>query len=1037
MRFPTLTSTAPTVVADLQTQVDDYWDRGLLGFTLDPNFPSTPDVYVLYTYDAPIGGTAPVWNDACPKPPGATTDGCVVSGRLSRLTISDTGSTETPLINDWCQQFPSHSMGDLRFGADGALYASGGDGANFNNVDYGQFGGTSGSPTPANPCADPPTGSGGTQTAPTAEGGALRSQSVRRPSTEPILLNGSIIRVDPATGNASQGNPMAGNPDPNGARIVAYGLRNPFRFAIRPGTNELWVGNVGWNRWEAIDRVTDPLAAQVSNFGWPCYEGPEIQSSYQAANLNLCQSLYASPTGVVAPYYAYAHDSLVVPGETCPIGSSSITGLTFYAGGSYPAAYDGALFFADHSRNCIWAMLPGSNGLPDPTNIQTFVAGASNPVELEIGPGGDLFYVDHEGGAIHRITVQSRSAPTAVINAAPTSGTVPFTVNFDGTGSTDPNQGGTLSYAWDLNGDGTYDDSTSPTPSYTYTAPGAVTVGLRVTDSLSGLVDTTTIKVTAGSTPPSPTIDSPANSLTWAVGDTLSFSGHATDSLGNAISASGLDWALIIHHCPSNCHTHLVQTFPSMAGGSVAAPDHEYPSYLELQLTATDSMGSQATTSVLLYPKTVQLSMGSSPTGLSLSVGTKPATATPFTATEIEGSAITLSAPEFGTLGGTSYTYQSWSDGGVQSHTITASSDASFDATYGPALDTTPPTGSFSLAGGAASTPTGVIGVTDTATDTDTGVATMRVSNDGAIWDTVPYATSFSWDVTNAAFGGTGATGTKTVTMEWQDGAGNWSSPVQHSITLLTGATYHPLAPTRLLDTRSGNGLSGAFQANHARIFQVTGRGGVPANAVAVTGNLTVTGQTGAGLLFIGPNATNTPTSSTLNFPLGDNRANGVTVALSGTGRLSVTYQAPAGKTAQVIFDVTGYFVPDASGATYHPLAPTRLLDTRSGNGLSGAFQANHARIFQVTGRGGVPANAVAVTGNLTVTGQTGAGLLFIGPNATNTPTSSTLNFPLGDNRANGVTVALSGTGRLSVTYQAPAGKTAQVIFDVTGYFAP
>jgi hypothetical protein len=128
---------------------------------------------------------------------------------------------------------------------------------------------------------------------------------------------------------------------------------------------------------------------------------------------------------------------------------------------------------------------------------------------------------------------------------------------------------------------------------------------------------------------------------------------------------------------------------------------------------------------------------------------------------------------------------------------------------------------------------------------------------------------------------------------------------------------------------------------------------------------------------------------------------------------------------------------PDASGATYVPLDPTRLLDSRSGNGLSGAFKASRARTFQVTGRGGIPANAVGVTGNLTVTGQTGAGYLFVGPTATNSPTSSTLNFPVGVNRANGVTVALGTGGTLSVTYVSSAGKTAQVIFDVTGYFTP
>jgi hypothetical protein len=78
-----------------------------------------------------------------------------------------------------------------------------------------------------------------------------------------------------------------------------------------------------------------------------------------------------------------------------------------------------------------------------------------------------------------------------------------------------------------------------------------------------------------------------------------------------------------------------------------------------------------------------------------------------------------------------------------------------------------------------------------------------------------------------------------------------------------------------------------------------------------VTGNLTVTGQTSGGYLFIGPLATNNPTSSTLNFPVGDDRANAVTVALGAGGTLSITFVAPSsGPTAQAIFDVTGYFLP-------------------------------------------------------------------------------------------------------------------------------
>jgi glucose/arabinose dehydrogenase len=213
--------------------VHDFWDRGMLGLAIDPQFPTRPYVYVLYTYDHVLGSSSPPprWGDGCRNPPGATEQGCVVSGRLSRLTADATGRRMVPgservLIEDWCQQFPSHSVGDLAFGPDGALYVSGGDGASFNYVDHGQTG---------NPCGDPMGGAGVSDD----EGGALRSQG-QRTSGDPVTLDGTVIRIAASTlASLPSGTPALTS---NAGRIIATGMRNPFHITTRPGTSEVWLG---------------------------------------------------------------------------------------------------------------------------------------------------------------------------------------------------------------------------------------------------------------------------------------------------------------------------------------------------------------------------------------------------------------------------------------------------------------------------------------------------------------------------------------------------------------------------------------------------------------------------------------------------------------------------------------------------------------------------------------------------------------------------------------------------------------------------
>jgi hypothetical protein len=168
---------------------------------------------------------------------------------------------------------------------------------------------------------------------------------------------------------------------------------------------------------------------------------------------------------------------------------------------------------------------------------------------------------------------------------------------------------------------------------------------------------------------------------------------------------------------------------------------------------------------------------------------------------------------------------------------------------------------------------------------------------------------------------------------------------------------------------------------------------------------------------------------------MGDTRANGVVVPLGDGGTLSAVYLSATPGSVQLIFDVTGYFAIGGSGAVFVPVNPARLLDSRSGNGLSGAFSMGDPRTFDVAGRGGVPTDAIAVTGNLTVVRQTRYGYLALGPSVGPDPSFSTLNFPTSDVRANGVAVDLDGSGDLTNVYMAVGSASTDVLFDVTGYF--
>lgn len=710
----------PTLVLSILDKVMAKGDRGILGMKLDPEYPAKPYLYLSYTYDAPIGGdsadsTHTHYADGADDCEEIQTDSvdCLVSGRLARIEIDPATSvavggpvdptSEEALINSWCQQATSHSIGDIEFDSEGALLMSGGEGASWGSIDFGQHG---------NPCNDPPY-----------EGGSLRAQDLRTPATpgDPTDYSGSVIRVDRETGAAMPDNPLARHPlfandveDVAARRILAEGLRNPYRFTLQPGTGELYVGDVGQDLWEEINHFTPPPAALdqgMTNFGWPCYEGgpagslrqPRWEAAEKEQHQPLCEVLYKNPGQVTAPLFAYPHakapgyDGHLFAGDACnPAPGSAVAGLAFYdpsgvpAEAAFPPEYDGALFFSDAARGCIFTMEEGPGGEPDPATVANFaVKGGGEsftPVDIVEGADGALYVPNFYGDSITEIRYfPGNQAPTAQLSADTTYGPAPLTVHFDASGSTDPDlgSGDSIHYAWDLDGDGEFDDGTGATAEHEYTEEVNVTAKVRVSDDF-GHASVAEVKLYPGDTgPPQVAIEKPESTLEWEIGETVEYEATATDPDGETFGA-GLTphWEFTLEHCPVACHEHPITSADSPSG-SFVAPPHDLPSHLKLEFTATDSRGMTDQRTVEIYPRTVEVSVESDPAGISLGLeGVE--SSEPASAAIIAGGTAAVSAPATASAGGQEYEFSSWSDGKPRVHELTSSSDLALVAHFVP-----------------------------------------------------------------------------------------------------------------------------------------------------------------------------------------------------------------------------------------------------------------------------------------------------------------------------------------------------------------
>ena len=617
----------PSIALDLKADdlLCDDFERGLESVVADPDFANNNFIYVYYSHQV---------NNDCAE--GANT---VVRNRVARYTLSISNTTAAPFVvlDNIPSQCGNHNGGDLHFGPqDGLLYISVGD-------------------------------------------SGCDNSRARYAST----LSGKMLRVA-KDGSIPPGNPYAN--DVNGVlcgsltaqplnnttkckEIIATGLRNPFRFAMKHGSdNEFHINDVGQNTWEEIS-----VGAIGADYGWNVREGKCLNGS--------SSNCPAPPAGMTDPIHVYSHSL-----------GCSITGGAFAVSNVWPAAYN-SYYFADYCGGNIYQLIQSST-----VTSKTFSVRSGAVVNLMFDPVASALYYTLNSGEVRKITYTANTnrAPTASATAAPTAGIAPFTVTFNGSASSDPDAGDTITYGWNF-GDGAA-HATTITTTHMYTRSGVFTATLIVTDDKGLASSPWQRQIQANNTPPTATITAPISTTKFAVGQVISLTGQGVDPQDGTLADSNLAWQVLLVHVsatnPQSKHTHpyaigtgstLSLTYPSPEDLDAAAG-----SYLEARLTATDAQGLTGTVTQKLQSArvTITVSVVSTQTtayGLSAFVNGQEIIER-GTLTSWQGWPLALSAPLFQQdLYAFWFRFGSWSDGGAAAHTLTTPvSNTTYIAYYTP-----------------------------------------------------------------------------------------------------------------------------------------------------------------------------------------------------------------------------------------------------------------------------------------------------------------------------------------------------------------
>lgn len=398
----------------------------------------------------------------------------------------------------------------------------------------------------------------------------------------------------------------------------------------------MFINDVGQNTWEEIN---DGIAG--SNYGWAWTEGPTSDPRFRG------------------PVFYYGHGSTSTTG-------CAITGGAFYNPPTvqFPSSFVGDYFFADYCSGWIRKLDLASGYI-----AADFASGAPAPVDLDVGSDGSLYYLTRGGpiGHVFRIDYTSSQAPT--ITTHPSSQTVsvgqPVTFTVSASGSPP------LAYQWQRNG---VDISGATSSSYTLASAQASDNGARfrarVTNSAGSATSNEAVLTVTTNQAPTATITAPAAGTLYRGGDTIAYAGTGSDPEDGTLAGSRFTWRVDFHHAD---HTHpFIPSTSGSTSGSLTIPTTGHTEanvWYRIHLTVTDSGGLTSSTFRDVQPRTVQITLATSPTGLQVRLDGQPFTA-PYSFTGVVGIQRSLEAVSPQTSGTTTWEFASWSNGGARVQTI-------------------------------------------------------------------------------------------------------------------------------------------------------------------------------------------------------------------------------------------------------------------------------------------------------------------------------------------------------------------------------